>query len=165
MPAPSAPEPAPTPPPAVDAPPAVRLETFEQLVALATEKRDLKWKHALEHYVRIERFEDGRIELAVTEDAPRTLAGDLSRTLEQWTSRRWMVAVAREAAAQTIAEARSAAREQLVDDARSDPVVAAVLARFPGAEIVNVRIRAGEGDAALSDGSDVVAVAEEDLDD
>ncbi|MCB1489422.1 MAG: DNA polymerase III subunit gamma/tau, partial [Bauldia sp.] len=123
------------------------------------------WKHALEHYVRIERFEDGRIELAVTEDAPRTLAGDLSRTLEQWTSRRWMVAVAREAAAQTIAEARSAAREQLVDDARSDPVVAAVLARFPGAEIVNVRIRAGDGDAALSDGSDVVAVAEEDLDD
>ena len=76
-----------------------------------------------------------------------------------------MVAVAREAAAQTIAEARSAAREQLVDDARSDPVVAAVLARFPGAEIVNVRIRAGDGDAALSDGSDVVAVAEEDLDD
>ncbi|MCB1485945.1 MAG: DNA polymerase III subunit gamma/tau, partial [Bauldia sp.] len=157
--------PAPVAAPAADAQPAIRLATFDDLVALASEKRDLKWKHALEHYVRIERFEDGRIELALTEDAPGTLAGDLSRQLETWTGRRWMVAVAREAGAQTIAEARRAARDQLVDDARSDPVVAAVLARFPGAEIVDVRVRGGEGDAALSDGSDVVAVADEDLDD
>jgi len=30
-------------------------------------------------------------------------------------------------------------------DARADPLVAAVLARFPGAEIVDVQIRAEEG--------------------
>ncbi|MCP4381659.1 MAG: DNA polymerase III subunit gamma/tau [Hyphomicrobiales bacterium] len=124
---------------------AVRLSTFADLVALVGEKRDLKWKHALEHLVRVARFEDGRIEVAPTEAAPANLAGELSRKLEQWTGRRWMVAIAREADAPTVAETRKAAHDRLVDDARADPVVAAVIEHFPGAEIVDVRM---QGDAA-----------------
>jgi DNA polymerase-3 subunit gamma/tau len=122
----------------------MRLASFADLVALASEKRDLKMKHALEHSVRVVRFEDGRIELGFTEDAGQALAGELSRRLEEWTGRRWMIVVAREAAAETIAEAKQAARDPLVDDARSDPLVAAVLARFPGAEIVDVRASGGD---------------------
>ncbi len=160
-----APAPEPVAMPAAEAEPAVRLTTFAEFVALASAKRDLKWKHALEHSIRVGRFEEGRIELAVTEDAPKTLVGELSRKLEEWTGRRWMVAVA-EADAPTIAETRQAARNQLVDDARADPVVAAVLATFPGAEIVDVRVRTDEGGAGpLSDGSDVIAIADEDDDD
>jgi DNA polymerase-3 subunit gamma/tau len=44
----------------------------------------------------------------------------------------------------TVAEVRRSARERLVDDARADPVVASVLSRFPGAEIVDVRVRGEE---------------------
>ena len=39
---------------------------------------------------------------------------------------------------------RTAARAQLVSDARADPVVSAVLSHFPGAEIVDVRVREAE---------------------
>ncbi len=124
--------------------PPTRLASFADLVALAGEKRDLKMKHALEHSVRVVRFEDGRIELGFTDDAGPALAGELSRRLEEWTGRRWMIVVAREAPAETIAEAKRTVRERLVDDARSDPLVAAVLARFPGAEIVDVRASGGE---------------------
>jgi DNA polymerase-3 subunit gamma/tau len=61
-----------------------------------------------------------------------------------------MIAVARDAAMPTIAETRRAARDQLVDDARRDPLVLAVLARFPGAEIVDVRATGGEPAAGPS---------------
>ena len=123
-------------------------------MALAGEKRELMLKHALEDTVRLIRFEPGRIELALTEHAPSGFAGALSGKLEEWTGRRWMIAVARDpgsgsgagAAAPTIAEARISAQARLLDDARADPVVAAVLSRFPGAEIVDVRVRAAEGD-------------------
>jgi len=124
---------------AAPAEPTLRVATFADLVALAGEKRDLKVKHALEHAVRVVRFEDGHLELGFTEHAAPSLAGELSRRLEEWTGRRWMVVVSREAAAPTIAEERLSARAQLVDDARSHPLVAAALARFPGAEIVDVR--------------------------
>ncbi len=144
----------------------VRLDAFADLVALAGDRRELKWKHALEHSVRVIRFEDGRIELTPTDDAPKSLAGDLSRKLEEWTGRRWMVAVAREADAPTIAEAKRTARERLVDDARADPVVAAVLARFPGAEIVDVRVRGEEGETPPpAPEEEVFAPPDEDTDD
>ena len=56
-----------------------------------------------------------------------------------------MIAVARDGGGATIAETRQRAQDQLVDDARADPLVAAVLERFPGAEIVDVRVRGDAG--------------------
>jgi len=131
---------------AVEAP---RLETFADLVALTGAKRELKLKHALETMVRPVRFEPGQVEIALTADAAPGLAAELSKKLEQWTGQRWLVALSRDGGEATIAEQKKAAREQLVDDARADPLVAAVLARFPGSEIVDVRVRGEEGAAPL----------------
>ena len=47
--------------------------------------------------------------------------------------------------------AQADARARLVDDARADPLVAAVLARFPGAEIVDVRVPAAMTAAGRAD--------------
>jgi DNA polymerase-3 subunit gamma/tau len=140
-----------SPAPRAEIVPGPRLETFADLVALAGERRELKLKHALETTVRPVRFEPGQIEIALTEHASAGLAGELSKKLEQWTGSRWMIAVARDGNAPTIAEARKTARDQLVDDARADPLVAAVLQRFPGAEIVDVRVHGGEAEAAPAD--------------
>jgi DNA polymerase-3 subunit gamma/tau len=132
--------------PALSPRPEVQLAAFPDLVALAGGKRELRLKHALENFVRPIRFEQGRIELALTEQAPRNLLGELSQKLELWTGKRWMVSLGREATTPTIAEERSAARARLVEDARNDPLVAAVFAQFPGAEIVDVRVKAERAD-------------------
>jgi len=144
----------PDPEPATMAAPASRVETFADLVALAAEKRELKLKHALEHEVRIIRFEPGTIELSLTPEAGPGLVGLLSAQLEKWTGRRWMIAVGAAEGARTIAEARRDARSRLVEDARAEPLVAAVLARFPGAEIVDVRVRDAEGGFAATPQAD-----------
>jgi DNA polymerase-3 subunit gamma/tau len=142
-----------------------RLESFADLLALAGEKRELKLKHALESTVRPIRFETGRIEVALTEHASPGLAGELSRKLEQWTGQRWMVAVNRDGGGETVAETRRNARAKLVDDARADPVVAAVFAQFPGAEIVDVRVRGAEGEAAPAEDGPMPATDEPPFDD
>ena len=140
---------------------APRLESFADLVALVGQKRELKLKHALETTVRPVRFEMGQIEIALTAHAEPGLAGELSKKLEQWTGARWMIAVSREGSAPTIAEARQSVRDRLVDDARADPLVANVLQRFPGAEIVDVRVPAGEG--ALMPETDTAVSASDDF--
>ena len=58
----------------------------------------------------------------------------------------------------TIAEERQAARDQVIDDARAHPLVAAALARFPGAEIVDVRV-GGEEPAAEALYEDAISAA------
>ena len=68
----------------------------------------------------------------------------ISQRLLNWTGIRWVVTVARDVAGQTISEAETERRDNLVTDARADPDVAAILAAFPGAKITDVRIAVPE---------------------
>ncbi len=119
------------------------VKSFDDLIALAAEKRDLSIKSALERDVRLVRFEDGKIELALEGGARKTLIGELSKKLTEWTGRRWMVAVSAEAGSPSIRAQAEMRKTELKDGVRSDPLVQAVLERFPGAEIVEVRPPAG----------------------
>ena len=119
------------------------VKSFADLIALAAEKRDLAMKSALERDVRLVRFEDGTLELALEPSARKTLVGELSKKLAAWTGRRWMVAVSAEAGMPSLRAQAETRKEELKDGVRDDPLVQAVLARFPGAEIVDVRPPAG----------------------
>jgi DNA polymerase-3 subunit gamma/tau len=119
------------------------LQTFEDLVALAAEKRDLAIKTALEREVRLVRFEDGRLEIGMEASAPKSLTGELSKKLAEWTGRRWMVIVSAEPGMASLHAQAQARKAELKDGVRGDPLVQAVLARFPGAEIVDVRLPGG----------------------
>ena len=119
--------------------PPVAIGRFEDLIALAAQKRDLGVKLALERDVRLVRCEDGRLEIALEQSAARTLANDLGRKFSQWTNRRWMVVVSQDAGQPTVKSQDDARQAELKTGVRADPLVQAVLARFPGAEIVDVR--------------------------
>jgi DNA polymerase-3 subunit gamma/tau len=124
--------------------PALKINSFPELVALAGEKRDLLTKSALEADVRLVRIEDGRLEVALEPNAPRTLVNDLSRKLEQWTGKRWAVIVSNEQGQPTLREQNLVAKNQRERAAEADPRVKEVLARFPGAKVVEVRKLAAE---------------------
>jgi DNA polymerase-3 subunit gamma/tau len=143
------------PSPEVQGAPARRIATFPELVALAGERRDLLTKAALESDVRLVRIEDGRLELALERNAQRTLINDLSRKLEQWTGRRWTVIVSNEAGQPTLKAQNAAAQSMRERAAESDPRVQEVLARFPGAKVVEVRRLAAEPPESHADGDDL----------
>jgi DNA polymerase-3 subunit gamma/tau len=143
------------PSPDVQGAPARRVASFPDLVALAGEKRDLLTKAALEADVRLVRIEDGRLELALERSAARMLVNDLSRKLEQWTGRRWTVIVSNEAGQPTLREQNEAAKNLRERAAESDPRVQEVLARFPGAKVVEVRKLAAELPESHADGDDL----------
>ena len=119
--------------------PALSIGRFEDLVALATDKRDLQMKTALERDVRLVRCEDGRLEIALEPSASNTLVNDLSRKLTLWTGRPWMVVLSRETGAPTLRAQAALEDAERKRGVRGHPLVQAVLERFPGAEIVAVR--------------------------
>jgi DNA polymerase-3 subunit gamma/tau len=121
--------------------PALSIATFPALIALANEKRDILMKTALERDVRLVRIEDGKLEIALEPSARKTLVNDLSRKISEWTGRRWMVVVSAEEGSATVSSQNAAKRDALEEGVRADPLVQAVLAKFPGAEIVGVKRR------------------------
>jgi len=163
----SQPQPQPRPQPAQPEP-TLRLRRFEDVVALAGEKREIVLKAALERDVRLVRFEEGHIELSLTESGSRTIANDLARALQQWTGQRWMVSLSSEEGAPTLREQAMAAERERKEGAASHPLVQAVLSKFPGAQIVNVIERAekaGEETEVEMSEADVLAVHEAESDD
>jgi DNA polymerase III subunit gamma/tau len=123
----------------IEASPILPINTFEELVALASDKRDVQAKLALERDIRLVRCEDGKLEIALEPSAARTLVNDLSRKLQQWTGRPWVVVISREPGEPTLKSVADARKADLEIGVRADPLVKAMLERFPGAEIVGVR--------------------------
>jgi len=130
--------------PEAQAAPVRRIGSFPELIALASEKRDVLTKSALEADVRLVRIEDGQLEISLERHAQRTLVNDLSRKLEQWTGRRWTVIVSNAQGQPTLREQSLAEKSQRERTAEADPRVQEVLARFPGTKVVEVRRLAPE---------------------
>ena len=119
-----------------DAAPSLR--TLEDVVALATARGAAVLKVHLENDVHLVTLEPGRLEFRPGPRAPRTLAQDLAQKLKDWTGQRWVVSLAREGGAPSIAEARKAKITARLERVLAEPMVRAVLDRFPGAEVIRV---------------------------
>ena len=140
------------PRPEVDGVEAVAIANFADIIAAAVSRRDIKLKLDLERHARPIRVEPGVVELALEPGAPTGLPGALSQALEAWTGRRWMVLVASSGGTKPLAQQAHDRREGLLRMARQDPAVQQVLARFPDAEILEVK----ETAAAAETGGEMV---------
>ena len=115
------------------------LRSLEDLAALAQAKGAPLLKVHIENDMHLLGIEPGRLEFRPGARAPRTLAADLAQRLKDWTGTRWVVSLAREGGAPTLAEQKKAAKAARHERVLQEPLVRAVLDRFPGAEIVTVR--------------------------
>jgi DNA polymerase-3 subunit gamma/tau len=129
---------APSPAPNESAPTA-QIRSLDDIAALAARHNAPILRVALENYVHLVSLEPGRIEFRPHPRAPRSLAGDLQQKLKDWTGTRWTVSIANAGGAPTLAEQKSAARTARFEAVAQEPMVRAVLDRFPDAQIVAVR--------------------------
>jgi DNA polymerase-3 subunit gamma/tau len=141
-------------------------QSFEEVLALFEEKREVVMRSQLAAYLHLVHFEPGRIEFRPAEGAPRDLANRLAHLLSEWTGRRWVVAVSREEGAPTRREEETHREGELKSEAAAHPLVRAVLETFPGARIAAIRERfsgseADGEEAAAADPGDEATVEED----
>jgi DNA polymerase-3 subunit gamma/tau len=104
-------------------------------------------KIALESQLRLVRFELGRLEFELAPGGDATLANTIMQRLQSWTGERWIVSVVKAGGAPTLTEQREAKERERRSGLEADPLIASVLAHFPGAQIVAVR---GKDSGAVS---------------
>lgn len=127
--------------------PEIAVRSVADIANLADQHRDMQFKILVRNYVRPVKIEPGKLEIALTDDAPKTFVNDLSARLKNWTGRQWFVSLSREEGAPTMAQAESAKRQDAITDAKNDPDIAAILSRFPGSRITDIRIPEAQADA------------------
>ena len=116
--------------------------TFDQVVALIREKRDMRLLMEVETSLKLAKYAPGRIEFEPAANAAPDLAARLSQRLQTWTGERWGVSIVSTGGAATIAQERDRAEEDQRAEVMENPLVQAVIAAFPGAKISEIRTAA-----------------------
>ena len=132
--------------------PQLQLNSFQEVVALVREKREMRLLYALETWVHLVAFERERLEIRLDPAAPATLPGEISDRLTKWSGQRWIVSVSSAEGSATISEQKLETERARRASAEQDPLLKAAMAVFPGAKIVAVRDR--DDFAAPSEGGD-----------
>jgi DNA polymerase-3 subunit gamma/tau len=120
------------------------LSRLEDIVALAAANNTPILRVNIENDIHLVRLEPGLLEFRPSPRAPRTLAGDLQQKLRDWTGQRWTVSISNQPGLPTLGEQKKAAKAAKLESVMQEPMVRAVLDRFPGSEIVAVRQTATE---------------------
>jgi DNA polymerase-3 subunit gamma/tau len=113
--------------------------TFDQVVELIRQKRDMLLLNEVETGLRLVRYSPGRIEFEPAPGARPDLAARLGQRLQGWTGGRWGVSVVGSGGQPTLAEQRNADFAKVKAEAADNPLVQAILTAFPGARIAEVR--------------------------
>lgn len=125
------------------------VSSYKELIALAQAKRDVLVKLALEGSMRPVSFEQGRIEVALMDGTDPGIIATLSARLQLWTGQRWLIMVSTKAPeGLTMRQEKEQRVEAAHAAAQDDPLVKAILQTFPGARLVNVKVR---DDAAIAE--------------
>ena len=129
-------------------------QSLEDLAAYAHAHGAPVLKVHIENDMHLVSIEPGRLEFRPGSRAPRTLAADLGQRLKDWTGTRWAVTVVSQGGAPTLSEQKLAAKQARHEAVLQQPLVRAVMDRFPGAEIMAVRDMVAEDatDAPMPDG-------------
>lgn len=137
------------------------LRSMEDVVALARENKEHRLAFSIKDDMHVVSFNGGRarMEVRLTDKAPRELVSELTTKLRKWTGHQWVISIAQAGGEDTIHQKEEAAQAALLAQAADHPLVANVLSLFPGSKIDYVERRDAfttftVGDAIDSDSTD-----------
>jgi len=119
--------------------PAPMLASFEDVVKLIHDRRDIGLRLDVERFVRPISFRAGAITYEAAPGAPANLAGRLVARLKEWTGQPWLVAAEGGGGAESAWEREKREERQTRSEIESDPFIKSVMEAFPGAQITEVR--------------------------
>lgn len=114
------------------------IQSFEQLIELASKKREIELKYDLERNVNLINFSQGKINIAFNENLSKDFVRNLSKKLLDWTSKRWVITLAREKGQKTFLEKKTDSKKKLLENEKEKDLYKKLKNIFPDAELVDI---------------------------
>lgn len=114
------------------------IATLEDVQAVLQRSGHMSLATQVYLYVHLVKLEEGRLEYRPAPEASQSLAQELTMAMKAATGKRWMVTVSTAPGQPTLQQRANAAKEELFNAVRANPLVAQVFALFPDAELKNI---------------------------
>ena len=116
-----------------------QINSFNELIAICTSKRELKLKFELEKNVNLVKFEKNRIEISFNDSLVKDFVKDLSTKLFEWTKERWIITLSKSKGDLSIREKKENEKKVLIEKAKQTEIYKNFMENFPDAELVDVK--------------------------
>ena len=116
----------------------VLINSFDKLINVCFEKKEMKLKYELEKNVNLVSFNQNRIEISFNDNLDKNFVKDLSLKLYEWTGERWIITFSKTKGQISIKEKESNKKEELIKDAKSSDLYKTVLEKFSDANLIDV---------------------------
>ena len=114
------------------------INSFEKLIEITNDKKEIELKFDLERNVRVVKFETGKIDISFNEKLSKNFVRSLTEKLKLWTGERWIISLSKETGKSTIFENKEIYKKKLLQDALESEVYKKIKENFPDAELNEV---------------------------
>ena len=96
--------------------------SFEDLISLASIKKEIQLKYDLENNVNLIKFSEGKIDISFNEKLDRNFVRNLSEKLLKWTGNRWVITLAKKVGQKTFSELKKIKKKELLDQEKKSEI-------------------------------------------
>ncbi len=113
--------------------------SFENLIYLASKKREIQLKYDLENNVNLIKFSEGKIDISFNQNLDKNFVRNLSEMLLRWTGNRWMITLSKEMGQKTFSENQAEIQKKILDEEKMSDINKKFKNAFPDAELLEVK--------------------------
>ena len=114
------------------------IDSFDKLLIICNQKKEMKLKYELEKNVNLVRFEKNIIEISFNDNLDKNFVKDLSLKLFEWTDERWIITLSKNKGEMSIKEKEKNKKDELINDLKKTELYKKVLKKFPDANLTDV---------------------------
>ena len=116
----------------------LNVNSFDQLLKICNEKKEIKLKYELEKNVNLVHFENNRIEISFNDNLDKNFIKDLSLKLFEWTGNRWIITLSKSKGELSIKDKQKNKKIKNINSAKQSKLYKNLIEKFPDADLIDV---------------------------
>jgi DNA polymerase-3 subunit gamma/tau len=116
-----------------------QVRSFTDLISLAEKNKEAELKYDLERNVKLINFENGKIDINFNENLNKNFIKNLSRSLFNWTGKRWIITLSKEEGSKTLYQKKIDEKEKFLNKEKESEVFKEMKNIFPDADLIDVK--------------------------
>jgi DNA polymerase-3 subunit gamma/tau len=116
-----------------------RISSFEDLIYLASKKREIQLKYDLEKNVNLIKFSEGKIDISFNPNLDKNFVRSLSTKLIEWTGNRWVITLSKEGGNKTFFQTQEIKKKEMLNNEKKSDVYKKIKNIISDAELLEVK--------------------------
>ena len=115
--------------------------SFEDLIYLASKKREIQLKYDLERNVNLIKFSEGKIDISFNQKLDKNFVRNLSARLVEWTGSRWVITLSKEVGNKTFLEKAIIKKKEILKSEKNSELYKKFKDIFSDVELLEIKKR------------------------